>query len=66
MKIAIRNKSAKTFRVMLEPITFSEDVAPGKALTIENVTEEDMLIIDISDEILLSVWADPHATFVLD
>ncbi len=63
--LLIRNNSSKLFRVMLEPVTFSEDVSPGRELLIENVSAESVLQIDIGDEIFISVWADPSADLKL-
>jgi len=55
--LLIRNNSSKLFRVMLEPVTFSDDVSSGRALLIGNVSAESVLHIDIGDAILISVWA---------
>jgi hypothetical protein len=60
--ILLSNKSSKSVRVMLEPITFSEDIEPGNDLSIIKAFSEDRILIDITDE-GISIWTDPYARF---
>ena len=63
--LLIRNNSRKIFRVMLEPHTYCEIVSPGEGVIVENVCHEDALKIDIGDEVLISIWADPNSDLKL-
>jgi hypothetical protein len=58
-KIIIRNKSARELGVMVEPWTGEESVGSGGMIVLEADFEETEIVIDVGDDVFLSIWG-PH------
>jgi hypothetical protein len=68
-RLVLRNTSGGKLTVMLEPITFTEDVGTDGSIVVSGDFSDDDLLIDVScdgDGAFLSVWSPPHAVIASD
>ena len=68
-RLVLRNRTGDKLTVMLEPITFTEDVgADGKIIVSGDFSDDDLLIDVCSGDggAFLSVWSEPYAAITSD